>query len=509
MNDGVLYISQNKEDGISCIYHPELRYTRYCLQCNVPICSNCATENHRNHNVADKAEMESIMRVKRREMEEDNTEIEEILIPQLQREDAHVEDHISKIFIQYEALEETVDCFRNEWHQEVDKIFDQFHKEIQNAKDDDIAMLKNIQLRIRKTLLDIPQIIHLNTEVLESGNNSNEIIQYKSKLTTLKNSLPKFEMGVPTFTTPPIQVGQGLCVEFGEIRSSLIVMNSFDTMTNTEGQPTKKFLERVVIKADFSSGVKNLHRMVYNGRNEIWLSGKGGTIRHMNIHGIDLETLEALNTKFQDISATLEGEVIYSDYLNRCVNIVKGTQTEVLLETPPGWHPQGILQTDVGHLLITLRTAGDSRCKIVRYEGQNMVQEIQYDKNRKPLFSSGYKCVFLAENKNGDICASDTNSNSLVVVDKMGDFRFQYHCDPALRRKPFVPDQIVTDSLCQIIVTDYVNSCLHIFHRDGQYLRCASHPDIDLPTALTIDKDDRLWVGLYVSGNVKVMQYMK
>jgi streptogramin lyase len=457
--------------------------------------------------VADEAEMESIKRVKRREMEEDNTEIEEIFIPQLQTEDTNMEEHISKISLRYQALEETADCHRNEWHQEVDQIFNQFHKEIRNTKEDDIAMLQNIQLRIRKMLLDIPQIVRHNTEVLRSGNNSNEILQYKSKLTVLKNTLPKFETGVPTLSTPPVQVGRGLCVEFREIKSSLVFVNSLDT--HTAGQTSKKFLERVVVKADFSSGVENLHRMVYIGRNEIWLSGKGGILRQMNIHGIDLETVEALNTKFQDISATSEGEVIYSDYLNRCVNIVKGTQTETLLVMPDGWHPQGILQTDAGHILITLRTAGDCHCKIVRYEGQNITQEIQYNKHGKPLFSSGYKCVFLAENKNGDICASDTNSNSLVVVDKNGVFRFQYQCDPALRRKPFVPDQIVTDSLCQILLTDYVNSCLHVFHKDGQYLRCICHPDIELPTALTIDRDDRLWIGLYVSGNVKVMQYMK
>ncbi|XP_061169121.1 uncharacterized protein LOC133178401 [Saccostrea echinata] len=495
------------EDSLQCILHPEQACASYCLQCSVPVCGNCITECHQHHGMADIEEMESIKQVKRREMEEDSAEIEEILIPQFRKEDTNIENQISKTLIRYEALEETAESYRSEWHDAVDKMFDEYHREIHNARDKDIATLKNGQLQIRKTLLEMPQIIQLNTEALQSDNNSNKIIQYKSKLSALRNSLPKFEVGIPTFTTPPIQVGKGLCVEFGEIRSLLISMNSFDSMTT--GHPIKRLLDRLVIKADFSSNVENLLRMVYNGRNEVWLSGKEGNISHVNIHGTNLESLEAVITKLQDISVTSEGELIYSDYLNKTLNIVKGSQTDILLEMEPGWHPQGVFCTKVGHILVTMRTAGDSRCKIVRYEGKDIVQEIQYDKSGNSLFSSGYKCVFLAENNNGDICASDTNSSSLVVVNKAGDLHFAYHCDTSLRRKSFVPDQIVTDSLCQIILTDYVNNCLHIFHRDGQYLKCISHPDIDLPIALAIDNEDRLWVGQYVSGNVKVIQYMK
>ncbi|XP_062611501.1 uncharacterized protein LOC134273315 [Saccostrea cucullata] len=495
------------EASLHCILHPEQGCAAYCLQCNVPICSNCVTKCHQSHSLADIVEMESIKQVKKREMEEDSAEIEEILIPQFQKEEANIENHISKTLIKYKALEETAEGYRNEWHDAVDMMFNQYQRDIHNTRDKDIATLKNSQLQIRKTLLEMPQIIQLNTEALKSENNSDKIIQYKSKLSALRNSLPKYEVGVPTFTTPPIQVGTGLCVEFGEIRSLLISMNSLDSMTT--GQPIKRLLDRLVIKADFETEVENLLRMVYCGKNEVWLSGKEGSISRVNIHGTNLESLEAMNTKLQDISMTLEGELIYSDYLNKTVNIVKGSETEVLLDVEPGWHPQGVFYTKVGHILVTMRTAGDCHCKIVRYKGKVIVQEIQYDKSGNSLFSSGYKCVFLAENNNGDICASDTNSSSLVVVDKAGDLRYIYRCDTSLRRKSFVPDQIVTDSLCQIILTDYVNNCLHIFHKDGQYLKCISHPDIDLPIALAIDNEDRLWVGQYVSGNVKVIQYMK
>ena len=52
----------------------------------------------------------------------------------------------------------------------------------------------------------------------------------------------------------------------------------------------------------------------------------------------------------------------------------------------------------------------------------------------------------------------------VVVVDKTGRVRFRYDGTPARREKSFVPTDIVTDELSQIIVTDYKNACLHILH---------------------------------------------
>lgn len=499
-------------DPITCVAHPDKLCESYCLQCDVPLCRDCTMGIHREHKRVDIVEMESIKQVKRREIEEDNAEIQDILIPQFQMENANIEDQIAKTVIRYESIEESADVYRNDWHQEVDRIFEDYHREIHQTRDKDIALLKNYQRDIKYSLQTMPNIVQHNTEVLQSGSHTNAVIQYKSKLPALRKTLPKYEMGMSSFSTPPIQTGQGLCIEFGGIRSFLVSMSSFESLQNSMGHPTYQtrcLLERVIVKAEFSSEVDNLQHIVYNGRNEVWLSGKDGTIRHMNIHGIDLQTLEATNTKYQDIAVNSEGELIYSDYINKCVNIVRGTETEILFESEYAWHPQGIFCTREGHILVTMRVAGDSCCKLVRYNGEKVIQEIQYDKFGNCLFSRGYKCVFIAENNNGDLCASDTNSCSLVVVDKAGDFRYRYCCDPTLRRKPFVPHHIVTDSQCHIILTDYVNNCLHIFHKDSQYLKCISHPDLDLPVALTIDNDDKLWVGLYVSGKVKVIQYMK
>lgn len=156
-----------------------------------------------------------------------------------------------------------------------------------------------------------------------------------------------------------------------------------------------------------------------------------------------------------------------------------------------------------------MRVVGDSCCKLVRFDGEKVIQEIQYDKFGNCFFSRGYKCVFLVENNNGDLCVSDINFCFLIVVNKLGDFRYRYCCDLILRRKSFVFYYIVIDFQCYIILFDYVNNCLYIFYKDSQYLKCISYFDFDFFVILIIDNDDKLWVGLYVLGKVKVIQYMK
>ncbi|XP_061186766.1 uncharacterized protein LOC133194881, partial [Saccostrea echinata] len=124
-------------------------------------------------------------------------------------------------------------------------------------------------------------------------------------------------------------------------------------------------------------------------------------------------------------------------------------------------------------------------------------------------YGSGKWTLFVAENKNEDICASDRNADSVVVVDKTGRVRFQYDGTPAIGKKKFDPNQLVTDSLSQIIVADWTNDCLHILDQDGEFLRCVDNCKLSRPLGLGLDSDGRLWVGLYEKGDVKVIQYMK
>jgi hypothetical protein len=116
--------------------------------------------------------------------------------------------------------------------------------------------------------------------------------------------------------------------------------------------------------------------------------------------------------------------------------------------------------------------------------------------------------VFVTENNNGDIIASDLNARVVVVVDRTGKVRFRYNDKPPGGQLPFCPSKIVTDSMGHIIVGDQFNDCLHILDQNGRFLRCVDS-GLCKPIGLSVDSEGRLWVGLYESGEVKVIQYMK
>jgi hypothetical protein len=154
-------------------------------------------------------------------------------------------------------------------------------------------------------------------------------------------------------------------------------------------------------------------------------------------------------------------------------------------------------------------TTDFSQHKIVRYQGHTVTEEIDRDEDGEPIYKGGRYGLFVVENNNGDVCASDSNAKAVVVVNKSGRVGFRYDGTPARRKKSFNPLHIVTDSMSQIIVADYNKACLHILDQNGQFLRCVDNCGLVNPTGLSVDSEGRLWVGLRNSGEVKVIQYMK
>jgi sugar lactone lactonase YvrE len=147
--------------------------------------------------------------------------------------------------------------------------------------------------------------------------------------------------------------------------------------------------------------------------------------------------------------------------------------------------------------------------KIVRYQGDTVIQEIYRDDNGKSIFDGGEYALCLAENTNGDICTSNGNAEIVIAVDQSGKIRFRYDGTPAKREKPFTPTCIVTDSLGRIIVADYSNDCFHILDPDGEFLGCVENCSLEGHNGLSVDSEGRLWVGYYDSGEVKVIEYIK
>jgi sugar lactone lactonase YvrE len=270
-------------------------------------------------------------------------------------------------------------------------------------------------------------------------------------------------------------------------------------------------LKEAKVFADILTNVKQLKRIACVGSDKAWISGGDKTMRCINIQGTVQDTLSSIYNELpNDITVNRQGELIHSDGPNRTVKIVRHGKTETLITTPRGWHPVGLCCTRSGDILVSMFTSDSSHYKIVRYHGQRVTQEIDKDESGNPIFQRGNYAMYMAENINGDIVASDGNAKTVIVVSRKGKVRFRYNDKPPGKRQPFTPRQIVTDSVGNIIVADTFNDCLHIIDQNGQFLKCVDNFELDDgPNGLSVDSEGRLWVGLYDTGEVKVIQYMK
>jgi sugar lactone lactonase YvrE len=208
-----------------------------------------------------------------------------------------------------------------------------------------------------------------------------------------------------------------------------------------------------------------------------------------------------------DIAVTRDGDLVYTDWCNKTVNLVKNNQTHTVI-TQQGWVPHNVCSTASGDVLITMYTDDrNKKYKVVRYSGSTEKQSIQFDGQGRPLYSSGVDTKYISENRNLDICLADRGASAVVVVNASGKLRFRYTGHHNNTGESFNPVGLTTDSQGHIIVADYWNHRVHILDQDGQFLRNI-HCNLSYPWGLCVDIRDNLFVADHGTAKVQKIQYL-
>lgn len=263
-----------------------------------------------------------------------------------------------------------------------------------------------------------------------------------------------------------------------------------------------------IVIAVIPTSYKPLHEVACLGKNEAWICGFRYTtiITRIGINGKWKASLYNNIHIVADIAVNVQGDLVYI-YGDK--GEIKGHPNSLTISIPQNWRPYSLCCSRSGDVLVSMSNGRER--KIIRYHEKEITQEIHKDENGALIFEKGnhLHCLRFTENNNRDICISDDNAGVMIVVNLAGKVRFRYDGKPAKKNYQFRPRNIVTDSLKQIIIADYSNSCLHIIDQDGKFLKCVDDCGLDNVHALSVDDEGRLWAGLSKSGIIKVIQYLE
>jgi hypothetical protein len=289
------------------------------------------------------------------------------------------------------------------------------------------------------------------------------------------------------------------------------MFGSLSELSNTTATPSlnEPLLNEPRLIATIDTKYETLRSVKCVSENQVWTRGDGKTMKLFNLRGKLLASLQSKSGDTPwDIAVTLDGDVVYTDYHNNTINLVKNKKNKKIrtMITLHDWKPLYACCTVRDDLLVTMGSGDKTQTKVVRYSGSVEKQSIQFDDQGRPLYSSDHNHKFIIENRNRDICVTDYMGSAVVVVNELGKLRFRYTGHPSTKQS-FDPLGLATDSHSHILVAEVKCDRIHIIDKDGEflgYIQC----DLHRPHGLSVDIKDNLFVAELHTAKVKKIQYL-
>nr|XP_022304761.1 uncharacterized protein LOC111111875 [Crassostrea virginica] len=495
-----------------CPTHLTKQCELHCEQCDIPTCTSCISSGkHIGHKQLEIfADFESKKEVLRRDLQELEKSIfpkyqESAAIIKTQKTDQHKHSQklTSELHKQGEAL-----------HREINTIIQRKQAEIDEMDAQHLAAIEKQEAVINKALHEIKQVIQDLKSLLDTSD-VGLVSKYRSMIAEFRKLPHKLKISLPNFLPQKIN-REELLKQFGSLsRLSIETEEQGYTVPSSGAEsypPARPLLDIPRLVTDIpTTGYDRLFNVSCLSDEEIWTRGDNKIMKLYNLKG---ELLKSIQTKSgnapEDIAVTQSGGLVYTDYKDRSINLVSGTQIQTLIILR-GWRPHSLCSTATGDLLVIMRSDDNKQTKVVRYSGSTEKQTIQLDDHGKPLYSSSrYNSMkYLSENRNLDICVADYTARAVVVVSAAGKLRFRYTGPPSTPGESFYPVGITTDSQANILTSDCDNNRIHIINQDGRFLRLIHNCGLQLPWGLCVDSRDNLFVAEWKTGKVQKLQYYK
>nr|XP_022346020.1 LOW QUALITY PROTEIN: uncharacterized protein LOC111138381 [Crassostrea virginica] len=509
-HDIVLLHSANTEvDLPNCASHSTVKCELFCKKCTIPICLKCLSSTHNSHAVEEIIDMCKTIRA---DIQKNAGNLKTEIIPKFKKLLIDEDEKTKHLMQAYDIFESSIEDHGKEIHKAVNDVITKYKAKVKQMKQTDFEILQQ-QKEDLNGLLSEAKKEDIRNDLLKRSRNVTELMAFKAKpinTPVLKNIIP------PVFKPKPIS-DDVLESFFPPIPNSKVVVEE-----GTASLDEKKKLAAIGASTDevlftFKTPYKQLLRVACEQSGRLWTSGNESILRCLDMQNgsviksctIPMNPTDICTNFFDDFFVS-DGKTLYRE---------TGGNLKKYYYAPDGWSVEAMAKslvpgsiffigTNAIHLLLFLRREDNRQSKVVKVISAAWTPtEFQYDNEGKDLYNSNCYDFFLEENRNGDICVSDTTA--LVVIDKRGKFRFRYHGKVFdTFDKPFKPMGVTTDPRGNILLADLDNRCIHLLDQDGNFVRyitCGG--SLDKIIDVSCDENGRVWVAERDTAKVKCIKY--
>ncbi|XP_062595587.1 tripartite motif-containing protein 2-like [Saccostrea cucullata] len=529
----VLYQQRKRQLPVEkCKIHPNKDIDMLCEECQVPVCSKCATQKeHQGHVFTD---LETIYAEKYADFQKETSKIQDYFLPtsqdlqkEIKKESSeikHVMDNIrTSMKTEGETLKSLVDTVISENMKQLDQIEHSLLEDLKTqdkTMDDYITYLNNLAKELHRCL------------------SSTETQKLMSEKKPKIRSIPETTKPV----TPGFTAGQYNKSDVTKLLGKINVPNTkaekreirpIESVYNTAMKPTHKQMKEDRKKSDKKQtmslsasvtkvrefnvpGVDEVYHVSLDQPDRLWISDSDGNLVQTDLQGNVIQKIKTSEGPGYH-SVTQDRGLIFTDKDNNVINRITQDNNITEFIKTGDWSPVSIHSSHInGDLLVGMGKLTKAKglfkmkknkeeSKITRYNKTGKVlQNIERDNKGQRLYSGP---IYITENINGDICTSDIIKEVVVVVNKSGQHRFSY----TGQKSGFNPLGICTDVLGHILVCDDVSDTVHLLDQDGQFLSLllTKQQGVEDPVSVCVDDENNLYVGQQYTNTLTVYKYLK
>ncbi|XP_062609480.1 tripartite motif-containing protein 2-like [Saccostrea cucullata] len=524
----VLYQQRKRQLPVEkCKIHPTKDVDMLCEECQVPLCSKCATKgDHPKHTFVD---LEDVYAEKFALFQKEISKIHEYFLPTSQDLQKEIKKDSSEIKNLMENIRTSMKTEGETLKSLVDTVISNNMKQLDQIEH---SLLEDLNTQ-DKTMDDY--ITYLNNLVKELHRclSSTETQKLMSEKKPKIRSIPETTKPV----TPGFTVGQYSKSDVTKLLGKIQVPNTkaekreirpIKSVYNTAMKPTHKQMKEDRKKSDkkqtmsLSASVTKVREFNVPGVDDrfwisddgvfhvsldqsdrLWISDDAGNLVQTDLQGNVIQKIKTSGRSQGYHTVTQDRGLIFTDQYNKVINrITQDNKITEFIKTGD-WSPLSIHSSNInGDLLVGMETYTEA--KVTRYNKTGKeLQNIQWDNKGQGLYITPH---YITENINGDICVSN-RSRLVVVVNKSGKHRFSY----TGQGSDFYPYGICTDVLGHILVCDGYSDTVHLLDQDGQFLSLllTEQQGVYRPRSVCVDDENNLYVGQYDTNTLTVYKYLQ